>query len=175
MKKRAFTLIEAMVVMSIIAVLVTIVIPSFQHRILKGHADEAKVVIQSIVFAQERYKQENGNFYPNDNTIIKNENNISTKLKINLKKSNNFNYTLEKLADGNFTIKAILRADSWSECGTSNTASDICKQNGTKTVDNWVTQYNRAENKHYIKFRYPDKLSNEFVEGGISYEYLYDN
>jgi len=176
MKKRAFTLIEMMIAIFIISMLLVMAVPKYERVMLKSRTEEAKSIIQSIIFAQERYKQEMGNFYPTtDGSTISNEEVISQNLKIDLSKSNNFNYFITDLTgtdDGNFTIKAVLRIDN----GTCSTTSDtICKQNGTAGIDNWVSQYNRGENRHFIEFRYPNKLRGDFVEGGISYENLYDN
>ena len=178
MNKKAFTLIEMMIAVFIMSMLLVVATPIYKKRLLKSRTEEAKVVIQSIIFAEERYKQENGYFYPNDDSIVKNERVIAKALKINLSQSNNFNYTIEDLSgsdDGNFTIRAILRADSWDICTDGMAASTICKQNNTIDEDSWVKEYNRDKNKHYLEFRYPNKLTGDYVEGGVSYEHLYDN
>ncbi len=185
MNKKAFTLIEMMIAVFIMSMLLVVATPIYKKRLLKSRTEEAKVVIQSIIFAEERYKQENGNFFPKYNTDsipanseVKNEKLIAEALKINLSQSNNFNYTIKDLSgsdDGNFTIRAILRADSWDICTDGMVASTICKQNNTIDEDSWVKEYNRDENKHYLEFRYPNKLTGDYVEGGVSYEHLYDN
>jgi type IV pilus assembly protein PilE len=175
--RRAFTLIELIVAMSIIGILATIAIPIYERMILKSRADEAKAMIQAIVFAQERYKQERGKFYVESDGVIKNENAISENLKIKLSESNNFNYYIEELntsQDGNFTVKAILRPTSWGIC-TDTTISTKCKHTGAENVDSWVLNYNRAEDKHFIKFQYPLKLTGEYIDSGIDYEHLYDD
>jgi len=183
--KKAFTLIELMITISIIAILTSIAIPVYSRVILKMRSDEAKAVIQSIVFAQERYKQENGDFYPKSNTdaipsdsTVKNEKSIVKALKINLSKSNNFNYTIEDLSgneDGNFTIKAILRLPhlNISDICTNETIGTLCKQEGTINEESWLSQWNRAETNHFLEFRYPSQLNNDFTEGGVSYENLH--
>ena len=181
MNRKAFTLIELMVTISIIAMLTTIALPVYNRMILKARSDEAKAVIQSIVFAQERFRQENGSFYVDSTNIITNENEIGKNLKINqqLSNSNNFNYSIEGLADGNFTIRATLRANGWGICNNNINLQNRCKQNATPVLDNWVTQWNNrgvVNNNiinHSLEFKYPNRLDNEFTEGGISYENLH--
>lgn len=179
MKKEAFTLIEMMIAVAIGSMLLVMATPIYNKMVLKSRTQEAKAVIESIVFAQERYKQENGKFYFIDNTEIKNEQQIKKELKISLKESPNFNYTIEELVgvdDGNFTIKAILRDSTWPLC-TDTTSSSICKQEGSAEVEAWVEAYNRGESKHYIKFKYPVKYNSNdaFISGGVDYEHLYDD
>lgn len=176
--KKGFTLIELTIVILIMGILTTMAVPTYKRMILKSRSSmEAGGIISSIVNAQERYKIENGVFYPNNDSTIKNESSIVKELKIKLSTSNNFNYFIEDLSgvdDGNFTIKVMLRADSWDSC-TNSTPSTLCKQSGAIDEDDWVKQYNRAEDKHYLEFRYPNKLTGDFVEGGVSYEHLNDN
>jgi len=194
--RKGFTLIELMIVLTILSILITMSMPTFNNMLLKSRSEEAKAVIQSIIFAQERYKQENGDFYPkiNSTTIpadseVRNERVIAEALKINLSKSNNFIYTIEDLSgteDGNFTIKAILRDDDWNVC-TTDTFSMLCKQDGSIDEDEWLSQYNRAEDKHYLEIRYPTRFSGtvtvggqaveitDFMQGGISYKNLYED
>jgi prepilin-type N-terminal cleavage/methylation domain-containing protein len=193
MNKKAFTLIELMITISIIAMLATIALPIYDRMILKARSDEAKAVIQSIVFAQERFRQENGRYYPS-NTEVTDEELIHNKLRINLSESNNFIYSISTAVagydsfgnvDGNFTVKATLRRANRDIC---NNGGAICKQNGTIDEDAWVAQFYPANNPdRFLLLRYPTRLSGnividgstmeveDFMEGGISYARLHED
>ena len=174
LNKRAFTLIEMMIVISIITILIMTANPIFDKIIFKSRADEARATIQSINLAQQRYYHERGNYYPDSAGTVKNEQIISEAIKVDLSKSSNFNYFITKESDGNYTIKAVLRDDSWNtDCDSSE--SKICKMDGTLSKDEWVDSYSRGEDKHYLHFKYPDKISDDYSENGVSYEYLYDD
>jgi prepilin-type N-terminal cleavage/methylation domain-containing protein len=173
--KKAFTLIELMVVISIIALLLTLAMPTYNKQVLKGRADEAKSMIQAIAFAQERYKQEFGDYYPSNSSddTIKNEDLIYDELKIDLSKSNNFNYFLiRKKDEENYTIKAILRVDN-TKC-IDKDKTKRCKNDTAPDLDSWVASYDdRAEDKYYLLFDYPNKIDDDYSVSGVSYEYLY--
>ena len=174
MNKKAFTLIEMMIVISIISILLMAATPVYDKIIFKSRADEAKSTIQSIALAQQRYHHEIGSYYPSAPSTVKNEQIIAKAIKVNLSNSTNFNYFITKESDGNYTIKAVLRDNSWStDCDSSE--SKICKMNGTLSKDDWVDSYNRGEDRHYLLFKYPDKISDDYSEDGVSYEYLYDD
>jgi len=177
-KYKAFTLIEMMIAIFIISMLLVMAVPRYKKLIFKSKTEEAKAIIQSIIFAEERYRQENGYYYPNDGSAIKNERVISKNLKINLSNSNNFNYFIKDAggSDNNITITAVLRANN-NLCNDE-TISTVCKQIGTSNGDDWLNQYNRSVTgtlKHYIEFQYPTKLTGDYVENGISYEHLHDD
>ena len=189
----AFTLIELMVAVFILSMLLIVATPTYKKMILKSRTEEAKAIVQAIVFAQERYREENGEYYPNSDEV-KNEAEIAKALKIDLSKSNNFNYFINTKyntgynglinEDGNFTIKVVLRDNSWGIC-TNTVLTNICKPNGTINRDSWVEEYNTGEDKHFLLFRYPTILnqtddpstvsSDGFIDEGISYEYLYED
>jgi prepilin-type N-terminal cleavage/methylation domain-containing protein len=199
MNRKAFTLIELMVTISIIAILTTIAIPIFDRMILKARSDEAKTVIESIVFAQERYKQETGAYYPPNREEL-NEENIVEALKINLSQSNNFIYSITTSTttgteydnlgneDGNFTVRATLRKASWDVCGTNSSSTTVCKENGTIDEEGWVEQYysTASSPNRFLLLRYPARLKGninvdsstvavtDFMEGGISYARLHE-
>jgi len=190
-KKKAFTLIEMMITISIIALLATTAIPIYDRMILKAKSDEAKAVIQSIVFAEERFRQENGRYFPT-NREVTNEEEIFANLRINLSQSTNFIYSITTGVgydgfdniDGNFTVRATLRRDTWNTC---NSGGAICKQNGTLDEDAWVEQYYPVNNPdRFLLLRFPARLTgdinidgtdidvDDFMEGGISYARLHE-
>jgi len=180
-----------MVAVSIISLLLVVATPSYKRMILKSRAEEAKATIQAIIFAEERYRQEYGHYYP-DGREVKSEGEIEKNLKIRLSQSNNFNYfiTTERDTgyggllneDGNFTIKALLRDEDWDIC-TTDSEDEICKGSGAISRDGWVNDYDTGEDRHYILFRYPYLInmdsdsatisSGGLLEGGVLYEYLY--
>ena len=183
MNKKAFTLIEMMIVIAIISALLMASMPIYNKMIFKSRADEAKATIHAIALAQERYFQEIGEYYPPIATgEVTNENVIGDNLKVDLSKSNNFNYFIttddsNNSLDGNYTIKAMLRSDDWSIC-TTTTLTSKCKMSGSANIESWVSNYSNTdranENKHYLEFRYPTKIDDDYSEGGISYEHLYE-
>jgi len=173
--RKAFTLIELMVVVAIISILVTIAMPIYNKQILKGRADEAKSMIQAIAFAEERYRQEIGDYYPSNSSdeTIKNEDLIYDELKIDLSKSNNFNYFLIRAKDdANYEVRAILRVDN-AKCSDKD-KSTRCKNDASQDADSWVDAYeDKAEDKYYLSFKYPQKIDDDYSESGVSYEHLY--
>jgi prepilin-type N-terminal cleavage/methylation domain-containing protein len=177
--KKAFTLIELLVVISIISLLMTIAVPTYDKMILKARADEAKATIQAIAFAQERYHQEVGEYYPNNTEQISNENNIHENLKVDLSISNNFLYTIEGDNGDSYIISAYLRhEDAWDECGSNSADGFDCKQDGTRKHNSWVEAYEDTISSgelsyHYLQFQYPELLEGDYVEEGISYENLH--
>jgi type IV pilus assembly protein PilE len=63
-KSWGFTLIELMIVVVIIAILAAIAIPSYQSSVIRSHRSEAKVALQGLAQAMERYYvQQNPNTY----------------------------------------------------------------------------------------------------------------
>lgn len=62
-----FTLVELLVVITIIGVLAAIAIPSYNEYMRKGYRAEAKGVISDIAQKQERYFTANGAYLPSSN------------------------------------------------------------------------------------------------------------
>lgn len=176
--KKSFTIVELLVVMIIVTTLVSIAQPTYEKYILKARVEEVKSTIVSIAFAEERYHQEMGNYYPLSSTIdidkfIKNEDDISRDLKIDLKNSNNFIYMIKVDNDGNYVIKAIMRRTE-DLCQSGDDKETICKQTDTSDIDEWGDSYGTFnEESRYIEFKYPIKFTGEYVEEGINYENLF--
>jgi len=166
--KKSFTLIELMVTIAIIGVLFSTAVPLYDKQVLKSKFDtEAALVLKSIMLAQEQYHIETGKYYTSTDGNINNESVISSNLKINLNKSNNFLYIILETADEqSYLIKAILRSDDWAIC-TDSVVSKYCKQENTLAIDSWPSSYTRSDDKHFLKMQYPTELIDSV--NGISY------
>jgi len=180
--KSSFTLIELLVTIGIITTLLTVAVPVYEKQVLKGRFDEAKVTIQGIGLAQERYKIETGSYYSfADGTDIKNEKTIHNKIKVDLTKSNNFVYHLIGVDDidgvQQYIIKAVLRDANW-DTNCNNDDEDLCKQDKTLDEDEWTQKYTTGEGKHFIRYRFPNLIKSSEsgvtqVTNGIDYTNIY--
>jgi prepilin-type N-terminal cleavage/methylation domain-containing protein len=173
MKKKAFTLIELLVSLSIIGIMFSYGIPAYDNYILKGKFEEAKVTLQALMLGQERHRIETGKYYSVTTGSIDNEKMIGQNLKVDLTKSNNFAYQIIGIADGSYRIKALLKPDLWDKnCDTdSNNPNYECKMDGTLAKDDWVSNYTRGTNNHYLEVRFPTPLPNAFAN--IDYTHMY--
>lgn len=70
MKKKGFTLVELMVVVTIIGILAAIAIPVYRGQQKKAVAQEALTNLQSIRLLAEQYYAENGRYLPTDSTVL---------------------------------------------------------------------------------------------------------
>ncbi|KPA13966.1 general secretion pathway protein G [Candidatus Magnetomorum sp. HK-1] len=64
MKNKAFTLIELLIVMSVIAILVAIIIPSYRGMQQEGYLTKAEKELNTLQAAIESYYRHNGQSYP---------------------------------------------------------------------------------------------------------------
>lgn len=164
-----------MVTVAIIGILLSVAVPLYDREVLKGRFEEAKVTLQSIMLAQERYKIEVGKYYTVTTGTISNEDMISNNLKVDLTQSNNFLYQIVATTDTkSYHIKAILRNSSWDNVCTTNDANDVCKQKTTIDREEWVTSYTTSLNNHFIEVTYPTLYTQNGttvlnVENGINY------
>jgi prepilin-type N-terminal cleavage/methylation domain-containing protein len=169
--KKAFTLLELLVVLAVVGVLLGVAVPSYNNQVLKGRFEEAKLIIQAMMMAQERYHYEHGIYYTVTTGTIDNEDLIHNNLKVDFTSSNNFIFTLVASDDlQSYRIKAMLRDDSWNVC-TDLDPDSLCKQTGTQDEDSWVGSYNTSTSTHYIEARFPVPLPDSV--GGIDYTHLY--
>jgi type II secretory pathway pseudopilin PulG len=156
-----------MVSLAIIGTLLSMAVPYYDKKVLKGYFSEAKVTIQAISLAQERYKIETGDYYPIYGKTIQNEKLISKVLKVDLFSSRNFIYSITRpnansQFKDSYIIKATLRNKDWGLC-TNEDENSICKiKNPTysdthnmQKIETWVKNYKTGADKHYIRFRYP--------------------
>ena len=178
--KKAFTLIELMVTVSIISLMLSFAIPKYDEYILKGRFDtEASIFIKVLATAQEQYKQEFGFYYPysykDADEFMSDGNQIQKFLRVDLNTSNNFLYSISTNTNGdNYIIRATLSVgDTWakSSCEDNDRSTRRCLAS-TIIPDTWVSNYSRGLNKHYIEYSYPIKNTNSNING-IDYTNLF--
>ncbi|TRX54579.1 type IV pilin protein [Thalassomonas sp. M1454] len=58
-KQLAFSLIELLIVILILAILSAIVYPNYQHYVLKAHRSDAKSTLMKLAVAQEKFYNQN--------------------------------------------------------------------------------------------------------------------
>lgn len=171
--RKAFTLLELMVTISIIGILFVVAVPTYEREVLKGRFDEAVVGINSIILAMEQYKNEVGYYYPYNYiaaaSIMYDGDEIRKKIKVDLRKYKNFLYGIKTNNDGDeYTIYAVLRKEnSWNntECDDSSSSVKKCVQS-LQRGDDWITGYSTGIGKHIITYTYPNN-------NGIDYTKIY--
>ena len=173
--KQAFTLIELLVVLAILDILYSVAVPTYDRYILKNRFAEAKVTLQALMLAQEKYKIEHGSYYFLESDSIENENALARELKVDLSSSNNFVYQLKAKAgtedSPQYQIKAILRPSD-TVCEEDDFNIDTkCKQTGSNNMENWVSNYSRNYSSHFLEFRHPNPPSS--YENGFDYSNIY--
>lgn len=156
----AFTLIEMMIVMAIIAILTSMAAPRFNIFLLEGRLEEAKPYLMSIAAKEKAYFRRHGTYLPGTA-----ENALESGLGVDLQDSGNFCYMvrtsdfLEQSTTAKFEVWAVLRtatADSVSvyKIGTTCTPSSS-KIDGTGWVNSDSTKISGAG--RVVVLRYPPK------------------
>ncbi|MGB8657592.1 MAG: prepilin-type N-terminal cleavage/methylation domain-containing protein [Candidatus Zixiibacteriota bacterium] len=67
---KAFTLIELMIVVTIISILAAMAIPRFMRVSVKAKQSEAKLNLKQIYTMENAYKQEKETYWPGDGTTV---------------------------------------------------------------------------------------------------------
>lgn len=107
---RGFTLIEAMIVVAVIAILTAIAIPSYQNQVRTSRRGQAKADMMEIVQALERYNTVNDRFTgytPTATTSPKSGDPLA------------YNVVVSNLARTTFTVTATPQGNQTADgCGT---------------------------------------------------------
>jgi type IV pilus assembly protein PilE len=116
-QQRAFTLIELMITVAIIAILAAIAIPSYTQYVQQARRADARAMLLQAAQWMERYRSENNGSYAN--AVLPTGFSSSPDTGVAM-----YNITLTNLAAGAYTLKA---------APTGVMSSDEC---GTLTIDN---------------------------------------
>ncbi|UCB51868.1 MAG: type II secretion system protein [Candidatus Zixiibacteriota bacterium] len=93
--KRAFTLIELMVVVVIVGVLAAMAIPRFMRTTAKSKQTEAKLILKQIYTTERAYRQERNAYYPGDaSTIVAQPGDIIAPLGVEIMPAVHYSYSI---------------------------------------------------------------------------------
>jgi prepilin-type N-terminal cleavage/methylation domain-containing protein len=107
-----FTLIEMVVVVTVLGVIASIAIPSYSKSLRKGHEQDAMMQLTSIHAALKQYRVQT-NEYPDTSSVSKDLAYINSTLGVNLfANGKTFSYT----SDGTTFVAQMV----WDEAGTNN-------------------------------------------------------
>jgi prepilin-type N-terminal cleavage/methylation domain-containing protein len=193
--QRGFTLIELMVVVTVIAVLASMAVPIFRGYVQDARLNEAKPYLLDIASKQRLYKLRNGVYCCTGSTF--DETVLSTGLSVDLNDTGNFCFavvcrdgtkcagavatnfiTASEAGDPtvDFEVWAILRNTSTTTVSGPN--SSTCTMSTNKlTPTGWVASTGAAREGRAVVFRYPpppngrdgaagaDSVTFEWVEG----------
>ena len=109
MNKKAFTLIELLIVVALIGILSSIGVITFQGQIKSSKQKKAEINLNSVNLALQEYKSNNGSYYYQSSCSSSSNNTIDTNLfdgVKNLSGDDSFQYCISG-SGSNFLIKAI--------------------------------------------------------------------
>ena len=78
--RRGFTLIEAMIVVAVVAILAAVALPSFMDSIRKGRRSDAFAAISQVQQAQERWRANHASYADQLSTAPPDGSNLSLRL-----------------------------------------------------------------------------------------------
>ncbi|SRR3989339_110055 len=109
MKRSAFTLLELLITLAIIAILISIAYPSYRHYLIRSHYLEAKTAILKTANALENYFIENHTY----------EGATFSKLNLSDSPSKNYHLTLS-IEENHYLISAVPQGTQQKDqtCGT---------------------------------------------------------
>lgn len=61
--KRGFSLLEVMITLVLIALVISLIFPSYMHTVIKARRSDGEVALQNLAGQMERYYSENNNSY----------------------------------------------------------------------------------------------------------------
>ena len=108
MNKKAFTLIELLIVVALLGILSSIGVLTFQGQIKSSKQKKAEINLNSVNLALQEYKSNNGSYYYQSSCSSSSNNTIDTNLfdgVQNLSGDDAFQYCISG-SNSNFTIKA---------------------------------------------------------------------
>jgi prepilin-type N-terminal cleavage/methylation domain-containing protein len=94
-KETGFTLIELMIVLTIVGILAAMAIPRFMRTSTKTKQKEAQLLLKQIYTMERAYRQEYDTYYPgNGGTVVVNPGGIITRLDVEIMLSALYSYAV---------------------------------------------------------------------------------
>jgi type II secretory pathway pseudopilin PulG len=131
MNRKAFTLMELIVIMIIIGVLTGIMVPNYMRAREKTMDKQALVILPLIRAAERNYKIEHGAYYPDAGSIVTSVSDINGNLSLDLVDDNSWQYVLSSDDQTSFTATMDRNKGGygrqWSI--TESTSTPVCSGN----------------------------------------------
>jgi prepilin-type N-terminal cleavage/methylation domain-containing protein len=111
--KKAFTLVEMMIVVAIISVLAGVALPQYNKYVRKSEVVEALGVMREITNAQMLYRINNDFYFPGDTTTETGRKFLKENLSLTFPEDGKFkNYSIEHCGEDRIRIGATTMSDS---------------------------------------------------------------